>query len=285
LHWSGKRSAKVLYIDGEMSSCSLQERIRGEHKRSGISENLIVLSRMDCEGMPPLNTPEGQVYIDRVFEETGAELVFFDNIQALLTGNMKDEDAWALMLEWITSLTHRRIGQVWLHHTGMDKTHGYGTNTREWRMDAVALMEAVERSDADVSFKLIFTKARERNAANHSDFEPVYIALINGVWIGDQSSSNSQSRVKLSPTDQKFLEVLTSAIATWGTPVISVPGHPQGVNVETWRNHLVDRGYLEPRDEKGRWTQRSSADFSRYSRNLFTAGVAIQGYGYVWLRK
>jgi hypothetical protein len=96
-------------------------------------------------------------------------------------------------------------------------------------------------------FKLIFTEARERNAANRSDFEPVYIALINGVRTGDQSSHNGQSRVKLSPTDQKFLEVLTSAIAAWGTPVISVSGHPQGVKVETWRNHLVDRGYLEPR--------------------------------------
>jgi len=49
--------------------------------------------------------------------------------------------------------------------TGHDKSKVYGTNTREWQQDTVVLFEKVESELTDISFKLEFRKAREREPA------------------------------------------------------------------------------------------------------------------------
>jgi hypothetical protein len=53
-----------------------------------------ILSREDFPEMPPLNTEDGQKFIDTVIGLIGGiELVIFDNVQALLPGDMKEEAA------------------------------------------------------------------------------------------------------------------------------------------------------------------------------------------------
>ena len=60
LHWSCKRPARVLFIDGEMSKRLLRRRIRDATKRCvAATDDLYFLSREDVEMMPPLNTTEG----------------------------------------------------------------------------------------------------------------------------------------------------------------------------------------------------------------------------------
>jgi hypothetical protein len=83
----------------------------------------------------------------------------------LLAGDMKEAEPWAAVMPWVRSLTRRRIGQLWLHHTGHDESRSYGDKTKEWQRDTVMHMEAIERADADVSFALEFRKARERTPA------------------------------------------------------------------------------------------------------------------------
>jgi hypothetical protein len=95
--------------------------------------------------MPPLNTPHGQTWFDAFIEAHGPfDLIIFDNIQALLVGDMKDEEQWAKALPWVRSLTRRSIGQIWLHHTGHDESKSYGSKAREWQMDTVILMERAD---------------------------------------------------------------------------------------------------------------------------------------------
>jgi hypothetical protein len=129
LGWRGRRPVRVLYIDGEMSRILMQERLRDEVARSGLRpDGLSILSHEDIPNFQPLNTKEGQAQIERELRKSGAEFMFADNIMSLIGGEMKDEEPWRLTLPWILSLTRRRIGQVWVHHTGHDKTHGYGTS-------------------------------------------------------------------------------------------------------------------------------------------------------------
>ena len=110
-------------------------------------------SREDAENLPPLNTPEGQAFIERLIEHLGGvDFIVFDNVMSLLGGDMKDEESWKQTLPWVLSLTRRNIGQLWVHHTGHDESRGYGTKTREWQMDTVLHMEKIERPDSDVSF-------------------------------------------------------------------------------------------------------------------------------------
>jgi RecA-family ATPase len=138
LHWKAGRAARVLYVDGEMSAREMQRRLREEAERAGrIPQNLFPLSREDFEDMPPLNTAEGQEWMDGKIAETKPDLIIFDNIQALVVGDHCKEESWAPLLPFIRSLTKQHIGQIWFHHTGHNEGHSYGTKTREclseWR--------------------------------------------------------------------------------------------------------------------------------------------------------
>jgi hypothetical protein len=185
-HWRSHRAARrVLYVDGEMSARLARERIREAGKRhGGLPENLIIINRDDFPDLPPLDTTDGQKYVDRLIDQVGGvDFVIFDNVQSLVRGSMVDEDAWAAVLPWIRDLTRRAIGQLWAHHTGHDESRSYGTKTREWQLDTVMLME--KASTDRVDFVLKFTKARERSPQNRNDFAPTRI------WIGDDDKWQS----------------------------------------------------------------------------------------------
>jgi hypothetical protein len=133
---------------------------------------------------------------DRVIESIGgADLVVFDNIQALLPD---DDDfgaqSWRRVLPWVRNLTSRAIGQIWVHHTGHDESHGYGTKTREWQLDTVALIECVDRPEIDIAFNLKFTKARERSPDNRTDFEPAVITLVDDAWSSERGANGRKSK-------------------------------------------------------------------------------------------
>src|SRR4029453_14174001 len=55
LRWNSYRSARILFIDGEMSKRLLRLRIRDAARRAGVvPDNLYFLCRDDFEMMPPL---------------------------------------------------------------------------------------------------------------------------------------------------------------------------------------------------------------------------------------
>lgn len=132
LHWQCHRKARVLYVDGEMSRTELKRRLVDLVQRNGgvVPDGFALLAREDFEDMPPLNTVEGQEWMDKKIQELGGfDLAIFDNVQALLAGNMKDEEPWAEVLPWVKKLTRRRVGQIWFHHTGHNEGQSYGTKT------------------------------------------------------------------------------------------------------------------------------------------------------------
>jgi RecA-family ATPase len=132
MHWKSRRSARVLYIDGEMPRDLIQERIGEACKWFGVepreAHRIAVVSTEDFEDAPPLDTEEGQAWLDEFIAANGHfDFIFFDNIMSLCSASMKEEDSWQAMKGFVKSLTKRRIGQLWLHHTGHDKSRGYGT--------------------------------------------------------------------------------------------------------------------------------------------------------------
>ena len=92
LNWRGRRISRVLIIDGEMSIRLLKKRIAGEAARTGAPlTSVYFLSHEDVENFAPLNTPEGQKYIDQEIERLGGvDLIVFDNIMSLLSGDPKE---------------------------------------------------------------------------------------------------------------------------------------------------------------------------------------------------
>src|SRR5688572_13410469 len=111
--------------------------------------------------MPPLDSPEGLKWLMALLDAIGGvDFVVFDNLMCLTLGDLREETTWATLKPVVLELTKRRIGQLWVHHTGHDKSRAYGSKTFQWMMDVVLQGDAVSgHADADVAFKLDFHKA------------------------------------------------------------------------------------------------------------------------------
>jgi hypothetical protein len=275
LGWKGHRPVRVLYIDGEMSRILFRDRMRDEAVRSGLKpQGFHGLSHDDIVNFQPLNTPIGQQQIEREIERSGAEFIFFDNIMSLMPGEMKDEGPWRLALPWIKSLTRRHIGQLWLHHTGHDTSHGYGTKTREWQMDLVMGLSEVKREDTDVSFKLEFSKARERKPSNRQQFAARTIALVNDQWVCGPVGPPSGH---VAPLTLKFYAALCSAIdgeKMFGRPAAAI---------KDWQAECVRNGLLDRVDGKAGLADKSRALFSNHRRSLIGANRVACNDTMAWL--
>jgi hypothetical protein len=212
LHWPANSPVRVLYIDGEMSSRLLRDRLVKESERLGaVPDGFFACSWEDIANFQPLNTEQGQAAIEQIIKDHGPfGLIIFDNIISLISGNQKEEEGWQQTQPWVKSLTKRKIAQIWIHHTGHDITRSYGTKTREWQMDTVIWLEKVEHPETDVCFRINFQKARERTPANRSEFAEVTVTLLNEQWKCD-AVNVSYRKAKLSPMESKFYEALLSA--------------------------------------------------------------------------
>jgi hypothetical protein len=191
LHWRASEGPrKVLFIDGEMPKRLLKRRLEDAVRRRGGEQpdTFFILCRDDLPNdMPPLNTKAGRRFVERIIEVIGGvDLIIFDNIQALLIGDMKDEAPWQEVMPWVRDLTRRNIGQIWVHHTGHDESHSYGTKTREWQLDTGMLLERIDCPGADIAFRLDFFKSREKTPENRADFEPAIITLGGDQWTSER---------------------------------------------------------------------------------------------------
>jgi hypothetical protein len=269
LHWRPGRAARVLYIDGEMSARLARERLRQEIERSGGTppSGLFLVNREDYPDLPPLNSENGQRFVEWIVDQLGGvDMIHFDNIQALVVGSLKEDETWAPMLPWIRSLTAKRIGQLWQHHTGHDTSRGYGDKTREWQFDTVGLMKLPEAPTPGrlIHFRLEFTKARERTPENHADFEPV------DIWINElnqwQSSAspavtNRRKKPPIPAETQRALDFLRDTMADHGQ-TLSRPGLPHGLiatKLEHWRELLKRRGLYDGDAAARQWFARAKA--------------------------
>jgi hypothetical protein len=279
LHWTGcGRPRRVLYLDGEMSRRLARKRLIDAGRRhGGMPPTFFFLNREDYPDLDPLNTEAGRKFIDGIINAIGgADLVIFDNVQALLSGDMREEEPWQQTLPWIRNLTRRNIGQIWAHHTGHDESHGYGTKTREWQLDTVALMEDVDRPDADIAFNLKFTKARERNPDNRVDFDPAVITLADDRW---KSERGAHLRTKREAKD-RALELLQDAIAREGAiPPTSahIPPQTPCVTEGLWRRYC-EKGCIS--DGKSEGAPRMA--FNRAAKKLIEAGKVGKWDLWVW---
>jgi hypothetical protein len=271
LHWRAHRPARVLYIDGEMSRRLLRQRVLDEAQRIGTSpETFFALSHEDIPNFKPLNTIEGQAWMNALIEKVGGvDLVIPDNIMSLTVGDMKDPEPWQQTIPWALSLTKRQIGQIWIHHTGHDESRSYGDKTREWQMDTVAHLDAVKRDDTDVSFSMAFKKARERAPATRFDFQDVKIALVNDHWENELTDARRPSKV--APLTGKALDALTNVLA--GDQAVTLPGNRRAAHRDHWQAECALLGLVDPGKPHSARTL-----FNKFRRELVAANlIACEG--------
>lgn len=126
------KPCKVLYVDGEMDSREIQDRL-AKIERGFAKENKIVnrdnlrlfLCGMQKDiAMPNLGTPEGQAAFER--EIGDAQIIIIDNISCLYkgTGKENESDTWTEYNRWSVSQRNQGRSILWIHHTGKDKNRG-----------------------------------------------------------------------------------------------------------------------------------------------------------------
>ena len=274
LHWCPRRPCRVLYVDGEMARRLLRQRIEDAIKRLGERPaGFHALSHEDVEKFAPLNTAAGQAYIERLIAEIKPDFIVFDSIMCLLIGDMKEAEPWAAVMPWIRSLTRRRIGQLWLHHTGHDESRSYGDKTKEWQLDTVMHMEAIAREDTDLSFALEFRKGRERTPATRADFQRARIALIADEWTVEAPAIAAPG--SLSPLGQKFLDALHNALA--GETTAKRYGR-RAVSLELWKAECFKIGILH----RDKTAKQIGALWSKYRLELIAANRIASDETMAW---
>ena len=233
-HWPARRKARVLIVDGEMPVDLVKQRLADAEVRLGQRPTgLHVLCKEDAEHMPPLDTEEGQRWLDGLIEHLGGiDAQILDNVMSLTVGDLKDEEAWKPVTTWMRSLTKRRIGVLWINHTGHDAARSYGTKTREWQLDTVMIAEKMEDADADIAMKLTFTKARQRRPETREDFDTTVLRLKDNVW-----SSEGAAPERNRKQGDYALELLRRAIEEAGERVPGEAANVRGVPLTLWRRY------------------------------------------------
>ena len=237
LHWQSGRPARVLYVDGEMPGELIKSRSIDALRRAGMPPppgNLLIYSRDTEEEfakqfptlgmMPPLNTEAGHNFVLALIDAIGGvDIVIFDNVMSLVAGDHREEVPWNETLPLVGKLTARRIGQIWLDHTGHNTERQYGSSTKAWRFDAVGVMTPLpddQRGRHEVAFTLSFEypgKARRRTPDNWQDFETCTIRLKDDRWTSEPVEPTARTR-KLSPTGEQFYRAFLDALVISGTP-------------------------------------------------------------------
>ncbi len=266
----------------------LIQRSRDAARRTGredlLRENLLLFSWEDAEHvaaqwpmlgpMEPLNTDAGQEFIRRLVAVTQPDALILDNVQALLVGTAKDEEFWGPVHPLVNWLTRHRVGQLWLDHTGHSTDHQYGTATKAWRFDGVALALPVKDDQQPEPGETVFTltfdhpgKARRRTPDNWSDFAPHLIRLHEDTWTSEliTGTDRRQPFGVVPPSRAVFYSALLAAVNR------SSHG-PDRTTMDAWRMESLRRGLIKPepagetpvqRDQRWKPFHRASSELAR----------------------
>lgn len=141
LCWKGKRKAKILYIDGEMTNSVIAKRTEeiiklGCYNPDAEDLFFICPDNFKEHMCPNLGTAEGRLIYNGIINETKADIIILDNLSTLLrrSGRETDEAAWARLIPWLLELRAADKCCIVIHHSGKSGQQ-LGTSTKEFQLD------------------------------------------------------------------------------------------------------------------------------------------------------
>lgn len=196
LRWRADKPRRVLILDGEMPTVTLQERLA-----TIVSANSNEPPAADFLRLPPIDLQErgldlgaepDQLDLARYLD--GADVIFVDNISTLARAGRENEaESWLPVQEW--ALEQRRAGRsvVFIHHAGKGGLQR-GTSRREDVLDTVIALRkpADHAADQGARFEVHF----EKNRGFHGDdAKPFEAALGAGGWTMRDLADADMARV------------------------------------------------------------------------------------------
>ena len=144
LKWGVPKRWRVLYVDGEMSTQEMQERLNVTSTHFGRPANGLTNLRLICRdrlqlGIPDIGSTLGQSWFDD--DAAWADVIFLDNLSCLWwSGRENDADAWSVIQQWLLKLKARGKSIIMLHHSGKNGS-SRGTSRRHDILDTVIRLE------------------------------------------------------------------------------------------------------------------------------------------------
>jgi hypothetical protein len=285
LNWAGSGvTRRVMYLDGELPAETFKERMEIVARQYGPDIELYGYCRdiLGDDDMPPLNKPEGAKWLEKECRTIQPEVIVFDSIMCLLTGNMAAEESWAPITPMLRQISQQRCAQIWLHHTGHDSSKGFGTKTREWQMDTVLSLTKDAQNDEHLLME--FKKARLRTPDTRAQFEPLKITCGADGWEtvggvdkrrgapGDRGAA--RARAFMEAYDRLACDVLNSAGFN-GKPV-------KKVALEAIRKEMRSRGALGDSTPGVMMTSGEYKAFDRAKEANTESKRLIEADGFVW---
>lgn len=163
--WVADKPRSVLFVDGEMSAVSLQDRLKSMlqnlNKELPSPDYLrIITPDLQEQGVPDLSTDEGKQAIEEKLE--GVDLLILDNLSSLSRqGKENDAESWMPIQGWLLSLRRRGVSVLIVHHAGKGQAQR-GTSKKEDLLDTVIALKRPENYDPThgAQFVVHYEKAR-----------------------------------------------------------------------------------------------------------------------------
>lgn len=163
--WRVKEQWNVLYVDGEMSTQEMQERLTVTSTHFEQNANELTNLRLICRdhvrnGIPDIGSNTGQTWFTA--DTDWADIMILDNISCLwLSGKENDADAWSVIQQWLLKLKAKGKSVIMLHHSGKNGS-SRGTSRRHDILDTVIRLERpMSYSEAEgAKFEVHFDKTR-----------------------------------------------------------------------------------------------------------------------------
>ncbi|GHT98492.1 hypothetical protein FACS1894126_4030 [Alphaproteobacteria bacterium] len=201
LGWQVPKSRKVVYIDGEMSGQTIQERLMGIISGIGIdfsdTSNLKILNITLQDRSLDLSLEEDQKLLEQYLGDT--ELLILDNISTLTSVKENEADSWLNIQKWLIRLRQKNISVLLIHHAG--KNGGQrGSCRKEDILDTViALKRPSDYENHEGSkFEVKFEKCRGFSGDQAKSFEARLCGNIETsfVWTMTDCEAVTKSKIK-----------------------------------------------------------------------------------------
>ncbi len=171
---------KVVYIDGEMSPQTMQDRMSDIFKginRSLPSEDALKIVNISLQDncSLDLSLEECQSMLDPHLE--GVDLVIVDNLSTLTSIKENDADDWLDIQKWLIKLRQRNVSVLLIHHASKSGNQR-GTSRKEDILDTVITLKHSSNYDQQqgACFEVKYEKCRGFSGDKDKPFE----ALLQG---------------------------------------------------------------------------------------------------------
>lgn len=200
LRWNAPKARKVIYIDGEMPACLMQERLKKLIIMSDgcYDKGFFHLFTPDYQEtmMPDLATKEGRDALEVFIEDR--DCIFLDNISCLFrTGTENDSESWQEAQSWALDLRRRGKSVFFVHHAGKNNSQR-GTSKKEDTLDTVIKLTHPEdyKPEQGACFEIEFTKSRHFFGEDANSFIVQLFEDANGAWRWEERESKEDEIIQ-----------------------------------------------------------------------------------------